>query len=105
ETPSGRAYLLPDRPWSRRVSGAFGNHLARVEPALAHAVLTHKANGGYLVSVRAPRLNPAGADDLCRQFETGGGRKSAAGINHLPESELARFLASFGTAFNRENPS
>lgn len=101
ETPAGSATILPDQPWSRRVSGVFGNHLARAEPALAHAVLTRKANGGYLVSVRAPRNNPTGADELCRQFESGGGRKAAAGINHLPENELARFLASFTGSFQQ----
>jgi hypothetical protein len=101
EYPVGSTFVLPDQPWSRRVSGVFGNHLARAEPALAHAVLTRKANGGYLVSVRAPRLNPTGADELCRQFESGGGRKSAAGINHLPENELERFLACFACAFQQ----
>lgn len=99
EHPGGCTYVLPDQPWSRRVSGVFGNHLARAEPALAHAVLTRKAHGGYLVSVRAPRQNPTGADELCRQFESGGGRKGAAGINHLPENELERFLACFASAF------
>lgn len=99
EYPVGSAYVLPDQPWSRRVSGVFGNYLARVEPGLAHAVLTRKAQGGYLVSVRAPRQNPTGADELCRQFESGGGRKGAAGINHLPESDLERFLARFACAF------
>lgn len=105
EHPGGAAYILPDQPWCRRVSGVFGNHLAQAEPARAHAVLTRKTRGGFLVSVRAPRINPTGADELCRQFESGGGRKGAAGINHLPESELARFLALFGAAFNSENPS
>jgi hypothetical protein len=101
KTPAGRAYLLPDQPWGRRVSGVFGNYLARAEPAFAHAVLTRKANGGYLVSVRAPRINPTGADDLCRQFESGGGRKGAAGINHLAENELARFMTAFASAFQQ----
>ncbi|MDP2964104.1 MAG: acetyltransferase [Sulfurimicrobium sp.] len=99
EYPAGRVYVLPNQPWSRRVSGVFGNYLARAEPALAHAVLTRKAFGGYLVSVRAPRQNPTGADELCRQFESGGGRKGAAGINHLPENELERFLACFASAY------
>jgi hypothetical protein len=103
--PAGSVYLLPDRPWARRVSGVFGNLLAQHEATLAHAVLTQKPGGGYLVSVRAPRCNPTGADELCRQFESGGGRKGAAGINHLPESELERFLALFSTAFNSGNPS
>lgn len=97
-SPASRIYVLPDQPWSRRVSGAFGNLLAQDAPSLAHAVLSQRT-GGYLVSVRAPRTNPAGADDLCRQFATGGGRKGAAGINHLPESELPRFLACFGATF------
>jgi len=103
--PGGTVYLLPDQPWARRVSGVFGNHLAQAEATLAHAVLTHKPDGGYIVSVRAPLSNPGGADDLCRQFESGGGRKSAAGINHLPENELKRFLALFNSAFNGENLS
>lgn len=96
----GTAYLLPDQPWARRVSGVFGNRLAQAEPSLAHAVLTHKPEGGHVVSVRAPLDHPGGADELCRQFESGGGRKSAAGINHLPERELERFLALFATAFD-----
>ncbi len=103
--PSGSVYLLPDQPWARRVSGVFGNRLAQDETTLAHAVLRQQPTGGYLVSVRAPRCNPHGADELCRQFSHGGGRKGAAGINHLPENELERFLALFSAAFNSENPS
>jgi hypothetical protein len=96
----GKAYILPDEPWSRRVSGSFGNYLAQTEPLLAHAILTARRNGGYVVSVRAPLSNPSGADTLCYQFESGGGRKRAAGINELPESDLARFFMRFSTAFN-----
>jgi hypothetical protein len=36
-----------------------------------------------------------GADELCGLFKTGGGRKSAAGINHLPIDELTRFIDAF----------
>jgi hypothetical protein len=97
--PGGSVYILPDETWSRRVSGTFGNHLARMEPALAHAVLIRCREGAYVVSVRAPRARPAGADELCRLFETGGGRKSAAGINSLHENDLPRFLGSFRDAF------
>ncbi len=103
--PGSSVYQLPDQPWARRVSGVFGNRLAQDEPGLAHAVLTKNASGGYLVSVRAPRERPSGADELCRQFESGGGRKAAAGINHLPENELARFLTSFRAAFDKESRS
>ncbi|GAB1720550.1 MAG: hypothetical protein NTAFB09_22810 [Nitrosospira sp.] len=96
----GKAYILPDEPWSRRVSGSFGNHLAQAEPLLAHAILTARGNGGYVVSVRSPLSNPFGADTLCNQFESGGGRKRAAGVNHLPESDLAKFFSRFSAAFD-----
>jgi hypothetical protein len=95
----GTIYLLPDQAWSRRVSGVFGNYLAQAEPRLAHAVLTRKPEGGYGVSVRAPANQPTRADELCYRFKTGGGRKSAAGINNLPENELPRFLDSFDESF------
>ncbi len=92
---SGRIFVLPAEKWARRISGVFGNQLAVESPAQAHAVLTAKPDGGYVVSVRAPMVAKSGADELCSQFETGGGRKGAAGINHLPEAELGRFNAAF----------
>ena len=85
-------FVLPDADWSRRVSGVFGNDLANQSPARAHAVLTRKADGNFLVSVRAPLENRIGADEICRQFPTGGGRKAAAGINDLPARSLAEFV-------------
>ena len=97
---AGKAYILPDEAWSRRVSGSFGNYLAQTEPLLAHAILTARREGGYVVSVRAPLSGPSGADTLCYQFESGGGRKRAAGINHLPESDLTKFFARFSMAFH-----
>lgn len=98
---AGRVFVLPAEKWARRISGVFGNRLAVEAPEHAHAVLTAKPDGGYLVSVRAPLATKSGADELCSQFDTGGGRKGAAGINHLPESELGRFIASFHTVFSR----
>ena len=98
---AGRIFMLPAEKWARRISGVFGNQLAVESPAQAHAVLTAKPDGGYLVSVRAPLVAKSGADDLCSQFDTGGGRKGAAGINHLPESELGRFVATFYAVFIR----
>ncbi|MEW6253967.1 MAG: acetyltransferase, partial [Planctomycetota bacterium] len=92
---SGRVFVLPAEKWARRISGVYGNRLAAESPAQAHAVLTAKPGGGYVVSVRAPLAAKSGADELCSQFESGGGRKAAAGINHLPESELGRFIARF----------
>lgn len=88
-------YILPNEKWSRRVSGVFGNNLAQDNTSTAHAVLTDKGNEVYQVSVRAPLINRVGADTLCRQFETGGGRQAAAGINDLPASELDKFICTF----------
>ncbi len=82
---------LPDEPWARRVSGVYGNYLANYSPNRAHAVVT-EIEGGYLVSVRAPLHNRTGADEVCRQFPTGGGRSAAAGINLLPAEELDSFI-------------
>ena len=100
----GAIYLLPDATWSRRVSGVFGNALATGAPQHAHAVLTKKAQGGYLVSVRAPLAVKAGADVLCSQFESGGGRKGAAGINYLAETDMERFIAAFNQVFAAVSP-
>ena len=91
-------YVLPDAAWSRRIHGFYGNQLALKHPRRAHALLV-SGHGGYLVSVRAPTENPRGADVLCRQFEGGGGRQAAAGINWLPEADYPRFLAEFTKAF------
>lgn len=92
-------FVLPTESWARRVSGVYANDLAQNHPQRAHALLTHLKHGGYLVSVRAPLNTKSGADDLCRQFESGGGRKAAAGINLLPEADLSRFIAAFKAAY------
>jgi hypothetical protein len=91
-------YVLPDVAWSRRIHGFYGNQLALKHPRRAHALLV-SGHGGYRVSVRAPLENPRGADQLCRQFEGGGGREAAAGINWLPEADYPRFVAEFAKAF------
>lgn len=91
-TAVSAAFLLPDEKWARRVSGVYGNDLANDYPDRAHAVLTSRPDGTYLVSVRAPLSNKTGADALCMEFPTGGGRKAAAGINELPAEMLAQFL-------------
>jgi len=88
--------VLPDAPWTRRVSGVFGNELARVKPARAHALMTLLPDGDYRVSVRAPLVNKRGADELCMQFPSGGGRKAAAGINALPAAMFDKFVDAFG---------
>ena len=90
--------VLPDASWSRRIGGILGNRLARDHPHRAHAVLTTQP-GGFRVSVRAPVEHAQGADQLCRQFESGGGRAGAGGIDHLPHADFERFARAFATAF------
>ena len=92
-------YVLPNQAWARRVSGVFSNQLANQFPDRAHAVLTTKSNGNYLVSVRAPLNNKQGAATLCRQFATGGGREAAAGINDLPADKLQEFIDRFAHTY------
>ncbi len=90
--PHAALYQLPNAAWARRAIGVFANELVEAFPDRAHAILTPRTDGdGYVVSVRAPLNRRTGADTLCRQFPTGGGRKAAAGINHLPEVALAAF--------------
>lgn len=93
--PHIAVYILPDAIWSRRISGVFSNDLANQYPDRAHAILSYNKQGGYLISVRAPLNNKQGADELCSSFPSGGGRKAAAGINHLPQSELPEFIKRF----------
>lgn len=92
-------FILPNEAWARRVSGVYSNDLATDNPNRAHAVLTLKDNGNYLVSVRAPMSNKQGAAELCMQFPTGGGRAGAAGINDLPAASLDDFGNAFQLAY------
>ena len=92
-------FMMPDEPWARRVSGVYSNDLANSDPDRAHAVLTAKASGCYLVSVRAPLNNKTGADELCMKFPTGGGRKAAAGVNDLPADMLQEFIDTFAAFY------
>ena len=101
---SGRVFVLPPTAWARRVVGVFANQLAREQPNLAHATLIANPDGSFLVSVRAPLATRQGADTLCRQFPTGGGRAAAAGINALPAVQLDRFIAAFADQFNSPLP-
>ena len=94
DNASFKAVLLDDAAWARRVSGVFGNELANQSPDKSHAVLTLNADGTYTVSVRAPLNNKQGADEICIQFPSGGGRAGAAGINNLPADMLELFFST-----------
>lgn len=99
ESSAGAVYLLPDESWARRIVGVMGNDLAKQYPDRAHALLVDMGDGHHRVSVRAPYNHKDGADELCRQFPSGGGRKAAAGINALAQDSLAQFIDKFNTKF------
>ncbi|MGH8700525.1 MAG: hypothetical protein ACREVR_05020 [Burkholderiales bacterium] len=96
----GDIFVLPDAQWSRRVRGALANHLAVLGADRAQAVLAPDARGGYAVSIRAPRAWPTGAVAFARKFAAGGGRETAAGIDHLPAAALDKFIERFEAAFS-----
>ncbi len=87
--------VLPNEPWARRAMGVLINELAQSRPDTALAILSPKVSGGFTVSVRVPAGSAVSAAEFCGGFETGGGRKSAGGINYLPEADLDRFAACF----------
>lgn len=85
-------FELPNASWARRISGVYGNLLANQSLDSAHAVVTTNKDQTYMVSLRAPLNNKQGAGDLCSQFNSGGGRAAAAGINKLEKQDLPRFI-------------
>ncbi len=96
---TGAVYLLPNEDWARRIVGVMGNDLAKQFPRRAHALLVDMGDGHHRVSVRAPYDRKQGADELCRRFPTGGGRKAAAGINALAQESMTNFVDSFNLQF------
>jgi hypothetical protein len=95
-------FTLPDAAWARRASGTLANDLAKAHAGSAVAIVSPKTGGGYLVSVRVPRDSSVSAEAFCRTFPTGGGRRTAAGINHLPGEDLQRFADAFETQFRAQ---
>jgi hypothetical protein len=100
KTEKAAMYILPNTKWARRVGGVVGNELANQYPHRAHAILIERTdkidgpNGAeectYQVSIRAPKNNLAGADVIAAKFG-GGGRKGAAGIDVLIDSDKSNF--------------
>jgi len=97
--PGARLVILPDEPWARRAIGVLANELTFTHPGCAIAILAPNARGGYTVNLRVPESGPLAADEFCLAFPTGGGRKRAAGINHLPKSDVERLAAAFEARF------
>ena len=100
ERPGWALFVLPDAPWARRMIGLLANELARAHPGRAHALLL-PMEGGWRVSVRAPRSDPRGALAVCRRFASGGGREAAAGINRLPREQMEALAAAMDEVFGR----
>jgi hypothetical protein len=101
QVPGATLLIMPDAPWARRAIGVLANDLMHSLPGSAIAILSPRSSGGYTASIRVPKESPTGADEFCRQFPTGGGRRGAAGVNDLPASELDRFAERFETCFAR----
>jgi len=99
KAPGAIVFELPNAPWARRVSGTLANDLAKAHPGNALAIVSHKTDGGYLVSLRVPSDSKVSAEAFCRRYPSGGGRRTAAGINHLPAQELEAFKTSFEEQF------
>ena len=94
-------YILPAMAWARRTSGILANQLSQQQRDKSFAVLTAKEDGGYLVSVRSGQPDDCPASQLCSAFPGGGGRRGAAGINHLPGAELDHFVQAFTDYFEK----
>ena len=92
---------LPDKAWARRTSGTLANSLTGSHPTCAIAIVSPHTDG-YVVSLRVPSNSSVGADEFCRRFPTGGGRRAAAGINHLPASHLSEFRRAFEEQFQSD---
>ena len=95
----GAIYVLPNAPWARRISGIFANQLTAPADGRSFAVLTEQSNGCYGVSVRSGSPNSYPAHRFCETFDTGGGRKAAAGVNRLPAADIGTFAAQFFAYF------
>lgn len=99
EARGALVFVLPDQAWARRASGVFANEQVAARPETAIAIVSSNRGGGYTVSLRVPKHAGVGADAFCRKYPSGGGRRTAAGINHLPSSELEIFVEDFEQQF------
>jgi hypothetical protein len=94
QVPGATTLVLPGEPWARRAIGVLANELTQAQPECAIAILS-PVRGGFVVSVRVPAGRSVSADEFCREFETGGGRKLAAGIDRLQDTDVDSFVERF----------
>lgn len=99
DSSTGKIILLPDSKSSARYSGVYSNQLVNDNPDQAFVVLTTLDQETYRVSIRAPKATPYGASKLAGQFDTGGGREKAAGINQLNNHQLSDLIEKFEHQF------
>jgi len=99
ESWTGKVVLLPDTPASVRYSGIYSNQLTTDNTNQAFLILTKVDQDHYRVSIRAPKDRPTGACALADNFDTGGGREKAAGINMLPVKQLNKLIDLFEQQF------
>lgn len=96
QTATTAVVFLSNEKWARRISGVYINDLANQYPDRAHAVITENTNSTYTISIRKPlNRETLPADQLARQFVSGGGRKNAAGINALQADQIDQFIKAF----------
>ena len=95
QVPGATTLMLPSEAWARRAIGVLANELTQAQPESAIAILLPGVRGGFVVSVRVPAGRATSADAFCREFETGGGRKLAAGIDCLQETDVDIFVERF----------
>ncbi len=88
-------YLLPDRPWARRLCGLLANKLVTSQGGRSVAVLTPRSDGDFLVSLRMGKNAACRADLFCSRYPEGGGRHTAGGIDRLPPCDLDQFINEF----------
>lgn len=93
---------LPNAPWANRITGTYGNLLAAENRDKAIVIVSSNLHDSLTISLRAPKDNLYGAADICGQFETGGGREGAAGINALPATELSQFVKLVSQTYSNE---
>jgi hypothetical protein len=94
DTAMASVVMLPDADWARRVGGSLANRLAGDDPLRAHAVLVPDSRGTYLASLRTPAGRAHSADAFARRFG-GDGRRTAAGVDDLQQSDVPRFIEEF----------
>ncbi|MES2071686.1 MAG: DHH family phosphoesterase [Pseudomonadota bacterium] len=99
EQENGAIYVLPNQAWARRISGLLANKLKIACCDKSIAVLTEKADGCFVVSVRSAAPMQKTAHGFCSSFATGGGRQAAGGINSLQTCDVEDFAARFFSYF------